>query len=88
MRHRGQACFDFEMYRKRNPDLPKWGNNDLWEHFVKHGQHEGRVFRWGWVAAACGALAHTCWRGRMHAPGDVHLWGPLWPAAPQISNFY
>ena len=45
MRHRGPACFDFELYRKRNPDLPKWGDQDLWEHFVKHGQHEGRVFR-------------------------------------------
>ncbi|GAB4817919.1 hypothetical protein N2152v2_004965 [Parachlorella kessleri] len=46
MQHRGPACFDFELYRKRNPDLPKWGDQDLWEHFVKHGQHEGRVFRY------------------------------------------
>lgn len=45
MRARGNACFDFDLYRKRNPDLPQWDNKELWEHFVRFGQHEGRVFR-------------------------------------------
>ncbi|KDD73356.1 hypothetical protein H632_c2260p0, partial [Helicosporidium sp. ATCC 50920] len=47
MRRRGPACFDFEFYKARNPDLPSppWGPAHLWEHFVEHGQHEGRVFR-------------------------------------------
>lgn len=47
MRERGPRCFDFDYYHKRNPDLPvpPWTAANLWEHFVKDGQHEGRVFR-------------------------------------------
>lgn len=54
MRHRGPACFDYALYRQRNPDLPKWGDKDLWEHFVKFGQHEGRVFRCGGACVVAG----------------------------------
>lgn len=47
MRERGPACFDFDYYKLRNPDLPvpPWTASHLWEHFVMYGQHEGRVFR-------------------------------------------
>lgn len=45
MRARGSACFDFDFYRAKNPDLPVWGHETMWEHFVTSGQHEGRVFR-------------------------------------------
>ncbi len=42
-------CFDFGFYKAHNPDLPKWGPETIWDHFVLHGQHEGRVFRWGMI---------------------------------------
>lgn len=48
MRERGPACFDFDFYKLRNPDLPipPWTAAHMWDHFVDFGQHEGRVFRW------------------------------------------
>ncbi|KAL6766934.1 hypothetical protein ACKKBG_A37960 [Auxenochlorella protothecoides x Auxenochlorella symbiontica] len=47
MRERGPACFDFDFYKLRNPDLPipPWTAAHMWDHFVDFGQHEGRVFR-------------------------------------------
>ena len=77
MRHRGPACFDYGLYRQRNPDLPKWGEKELWEHFVMHGQHEGRVFR-------CGAGGRAGRGGRAGAGwqvGGCGSGGPL-PAGP------
>ena len=52
MRARGDTCFDYDFYRERNPDLPAWGMKQLWEHFVKNGQHEGRQFRFDCVMTA------------------------------------
>ncbi|KAI3431515.1 hypothetical protein D9Q98_004565 [Chlorella vulgaris] len=52
MRARGSACFDFEFYKAHNPDLPVWGPETIWEHFVTSGQHEGRVFRFRCKAGA------------------------------------
>ncbi len=46
MRIRGSACFDFDLYRSRSPDLAGLVDNDqLWEHFLRDGQFEGRAFR-------------------------------------------
>ena len=43
---RGSACFDFDLYRSRSPDLAGLADNDqLWEHFLRDGQFEGRIFR-------------------------------------------
>jgi hypothetical protein len=50
MRARGASCFDFGFYARRNPDVAERARGShefLWEQFVKHGVHEGRVFRWG-----------------------------------------
>jgi len=52
MRAKGDGCFDYDFYRERNPDLPAWGMKQLWEHFVKNGQHEGRQFRFDCVMTA------------------------------------
>jgi hypothetical protein len=49
MRARGATCFDFGFYARRNPDVAERARGSqefLWEQFVKHGLHEGRVFRW------------------------------------------
>lgn len=77
MRQRGDACFDYDLYRQRNPDLPKWGKKDLWEHFVKHGQHEGRVFRFlcksspsTAIATATGTAATPVTLGNLAAQGQ------------------
>ncbi len=44
---RGRACFDFDLYRSKSADLAALpGNDALWDHFVKDGQFEGRVFRY------------------------------------------
>ena len=44
---RGPACFDFDLYRSKSADLAALPDNDmLWEHFVRDGQFEGRVFRY------------------------------------------
>ena len=43
---RGRACFDFDLYRAKSVDLAALPDNDaLWNHFVRDGQFEGRVFR-------------------------------------------
>ena len=43
---RGRACFDFDLYHSRSLDLAEMTDKDtLWDHFVKHGQFEGRIFR-------------------------------------------
>lgn len=55
MRAKGDACFDYEFYKVRNPDLPKWAHSQIWEHFVKNGQHEGRQFRFDCAATQGGS---------------------------------
>lgn len=43
---RGPACFDFDLYHSKSADLAALTDKDeLWEHFVRDGQFEGRVFR-------------------------------------------
>ena len=43
---RGRACFDFDLYLSKSLDLAEMTDKDaLWDHFVKHGQFEGRIFR-------------------------------------------
>ena len=42
------TCFDFAFYLRHSADLGQPGasrEEDLWTHFVQHGQHEGRKFR-------------------------------------------
>jgi hypothetical protein len=58
------ACFDFEFYKAHNPDLPVWGPETIWEHFVTSGQHEGRVFRCGQgrVRRCMDELVKSVWR--------------------------
>ncbi|KAK9859802.1 hypothetical protein WJX84_008350 [Apatococcus fuscideae] len=44
----GDGCFDHSFYRAHNRDLPtqlQTSDGLLWRHFVMHGEHEGRVFR-------------------------------------------
>ena len=45
MERRGGRCFDFSFYRARSKDLPPLSEPDLWQHFVRYGQFEGRPFR-------------------------------------------
>ncbi len=47
LRARGDACFDFSHYLRHNPDLRSaaGGREQLWQHFVEHGQFEDRAFR-------------------------------------------
>ena len=40
---RGSDCFNFELYRAKN-SLPFEDGTSLWDHFVQHGQFEGRTF--------------------------------------------
>lgn len=40
---RGSDCFNFELYRSKN-SLPFEDGTSLWNHFVQHGQFEGRTF--------------------------------------------
>ena len=40
---RGSDCFNFELYRAKN-SLPFEDGTSLWNHFVQHGQFEGRTF--------------------------------------------
>ena len=40
---RGSECFNFELYRSKNA-LPFDDGASLWDHYVKHGQFEGRAF--------------------------------------------
>lgn len=40
---RGSECFNFELYRSKN-SLPFDDGASLWDHFVQHGQFEGRTF--------------------------------------------
>ena len=40
---RGSNCFNFELYRSKN-ELPFEDGTRLWDHFVQHGQFEGRPF--------------------------------------------
>ena len=54
MERRGGRCFDFPFYRARSKDLPPLPEPDLWQHFVKHGQFEGRPFRCN-LPAVCAA---------------------------------
>jgi hypothetical protein len=54
------ACFDFEFYKAHNPDLPVWGPETIWEHFVTSGQHEGRVFRWVGCGGGCEGHLGCC----------------------------
>ena len=43
---RGPSCFDFNFYRSKSADLAVLTDEDkLWQHFVRNGQFEGRVFR-------------------------------------------
>lgn len=43
---RGPACFDFDLYLSKSADLAAMTDREeLWEHFVRDGQFEGRVFR-------------------------------------------
>lgn len=43
MTARGSGCFNFELYRSKN-SLPFEDGSSLWDHFVQHGQFEGRTF--------------------------------------------
>ncbi|KAA6422349.1 MAG: hypothetical protein FRX49_07819, partial [Trebouxia sp. A1-2] len=43
MAARGSGCFNFELYRSKN-SLPFEDGTSLWDHFVQHGQFEGRTF--------------------------------------------
>jgi len=43
MTARGSSCFNFELYRSKN-SLPFEDGTSLWDHFVQHGQFEGRTF--------------------------------------------
>ena len=54
---RGSACFDVELYRARNKDLPPMTAENYWLHFVMHGQFEGRPSRW----AICTSGPKTAW---------------------------
>lgn len=70
MRARGSACFDFDFYRSKNPDLPVWGHETMWEHFVTSGQHEGRVFRFRCKPGAV-EFAKPPPPPKKHAPGTA-----------------
>ena len=57
---RGPACFDFDLYRSKSADLAGLTDNDmLWEHFVRGGQFEGRVFRYASVYVALSECMRT-----------------------------
>ena len=43
MTFQGSGCFNFELYRSKNI-LPFQDEKSLWNHFVQHGQFEGRTF--------------------------------------------
>lgn len=45
MQSRGPGCFDKAFYQAHSPDLQGMGAADLWEHFWKNGQFEGREYR-------------------------------------------
>lgn len=49
MQSRGPGCFDKAFYQAHSPDLQGMGAADLWEHFWKNGQFEGREYRWASV---------------------------------------
>ena len=66
MERRGGRCFDFPFYRARSKDLPPLAEPQLWQHFVKDGQFEGRPFRWVWPAVSRVCRTCTC---RSSLPG-------------------
>lgn len=45
MQHRNRSCFDAVFYQQRSADLAGMEQQDLWPHFVQHGQFEGRPWR-------------------------------------------
>ena len=69
MERRGGRCFDFPFYRARSKDLPPLAEPQLWQHFVKDGQFEGRPFRW--ACSGLGVRDHVqeqlAWHTGLHA---------------------
>jgi hypothetical protein len=43
---RGSGCFDVVFYREHNPDVKAATPEDVWQHFLRHGQFEMRTHRY------------------------------------------
>jgi hypothetical protein len=74
---RGSACFDMSFYQHSNPDLASYSRPELlWQHFLRHGQFEGRPHRyvppgldgnWGALAVrTLGCLVQDCSGAAQH----------------------
>lgn len=44
--YKGQRCFDWEYYKKKNPDIASLPQNRIWKHFLTRGAVEFREHRW------------------------------------------
>lgn len=44
--HKGQKCFDWLYYKKKNPDVANLPQNRMWRHFLTRGAVEFREHRW------------------------------------------
>lgn len=65
---RGRACFDFDLYRSKSADLAALPDDDaLWNHFVKDGQFEGRVFRYASLPLSAAMYAISVMSSCIHA---------------------
>ena len=62
MKGRTSTCFDGQFYRTSNADLGGLPDDDLWPHFVKYGQFQGRAYRCCAYASAelCPSIDTLC----------------------------
>ncbi|KAK9821494.1 hypothetical protein WJX74_002692 [Apatococcus lobatus] len=71
MQSRGPGCFDKAYYQSHSPDLQGMGAADLWEHFWKNGQFEGREYRFSCVDLK--ARGAGCFDGWFYITKNIDL---------------